>query len=341
VPAVTTLRLRVFTDDDVVPAGRLLALRHAAHRRREPLLDPRFEDPAVAADAVRAAWLKDGASGAVAVRGGETVGYLVGAPKADPVWGDNVWVDSAGHAVAPGDAEVARDLYGSAAQRWVDEGRTAHYVLVPAGGDGGPAAGGADALVDAWFRLAFGLQHVHAVREPVPAAPAPRPPLVVRPAERADVPVLGAIDVALPAHQARSPVLSGAAVPTVEEQTTDWEDTFGDPRFPTWVAEVPGPDGAPQVVGAAVGCALTQSRTHEGLALLPDAGFLGFAAVLPGARGLGAGRALGEQVLAWSGEAGYACCVTDWRATNLLSSRAWPRLGFRDTFWRLHRTVGH
>ena len=74
----------------------------------------------------------------------------------------------------------------------------------------------------------------------------------------------------------------------------------------------------------------------------PDnAGFLGFAAVLPSARGLGAGRALGETVLAWSAEAGYDVVATDWRVTNLLSSRAWPAIGFRETFLRLHRVVGY
>jgi len=47
------------------------------------------------------------------------------------------------------DAEVIRDLYAVAAARWVDEGRTAHYVVVPAH----------DAqLVRAWFRLGFGQQ---------------------------------------------------------------------------------------------------------------------------------------------------------------------------------------
>ena len=63
--------------------------------------------------------------------------------------------------------------------------------------------------------------------------------------------------------------------------------------------------------------------------------------MFPEARGLGAGRALGEAVLAWSAEQGHACVVTDWRATNLLSSRAWPALGFRPTFLRLHRLLGH
>ncbi|MGZ4469994.1 MAG: GNAT family N-acetyltransferase, partial [Nocardioidaceae bacterium] len=89
------------------------------------------------------------------------------------------------------------------------------------------------------------------------------------------------------------------------------------------------------------GCALEKSRNHQGPNRPEHAGFLGFAAVLPEACGCGAGRALGEAVLSWSGEAGYRSCATDWRATNLLSSRTWPRLGFRPTFLRLHRVVGY
>ncbi len=73
----------------------------------------------------------------------------------------------------------------------------------------------------------------------------------------------------------------------------------------------------------------------------PGAGFLGFAAVFPDGARSGAGRALGEAVLAWCAEEGHSCVVTDWRATNLLSSRAWPALGFRDTFLRLHRLLGY
>jgi hypothetical protein len=46
-------------------------------------------------------------------------------------------------------------------------------------------------------------------------------------------------------------------------------------------------------------------------------------------------------VLAWAGEQGFGSVVTDWRVTNLLSSRAWPALGFEETFLRVHRLVGH
>src|SRR6185503_20227458 len=110
------------------------------------------------AEAVKA----DGASGAVATRGGRLVGFLLGAPKSNQTWGPNVWVESGGQAVAADEpAEVIRDVYGLAATRWVEEGSTAHYVLAPSSDR---------QLVDAWFRLAFGNQHSHAIR-PVPAAP--------------------------------------------------------------------------------------------------------------------------------------------------------------------------
>jgi predicted N-acetyltransferase YhbS len=102
---------------------------------------------------------------------------------------------------------------------------------------------------------------------------------------------------------------------------------------PAFVAEREG-----EVVGSAVGCAIELSSTHTSLALPSGAAFLGFAAVFPEKRG-GAGRALGEQVLAWARDAGYAHVVTDWRMTNLTSSRTWPRLGFRPTFYRLFRAI--
>ena len=88
-----------------------------------------------------------------------------------------------------------------------------------------------------------------------------------------------------------------------------------------------------------MGCAIGLSSTHTSLALPRGSAFLGFAAVLPEKRGGGAGRALGEQVFAWARDAGYAHVVTDWRMTNLTSSRTWPRLGFRPTFYRLFRAI--
>ncbi len=313
-----------FAGDHLDGAARLLAQRHRAQRVVEPGLDPRYEEAAAAREEVDEILGSDGASGTAAVSGDELVGFLIGRPR-DASWGPNVWVDPAGHAVAQ--AELVRDLYAVAAERWVAEGLTSHYAMVPATDP---------ALVDAWFRLGFGHQHVHAIREAPDAREVTEAPpgLTLRLARRDDVDALARLDVALPAHQALSPVFSRLTLPTVEDARAEYEADFDDPRFTTFVVERDG-----VVIGSAIACPLEVSSTHKGLAHSPGAGFLGFASVLPGARGSGAGRLLGEATLHWARETGRDWVVTDWRMTNLLSSRAWPRLGFRPTFYRLHRAI--
>jgi ribosomal protein S18 acetylase RimI-like enzyme len=78
---------------------------------------------------------------------------------------------------------------------------------------------------------------------------------------------------------------------------------------------------------------------HRGLAQPDGAAYLGWAASLPDVRGSGAGLALTEAAFAWAHEQGYASMVTDWRETNLLSSRFWPARGFRRSFLRLYRSI--
>jgi GNAT superfamily N-acetyltransferase len=58
-----------------------------------------------------------------------------------------------------------------------------------------------------------------------------------------------------------------------------------------------------------------------------------------GERGKGIGRALTQRGQAEARAQGYAYCLTDWVATNLLSSRFWPRQGFRPTIYRLMRNI--
>ncbi|MDX6236277.1 MAG: hypothetical protein QOG10_1092 [Kribbellaceae bacterium] len=316
--------VRPFESADLPAAGRLLSERHARHRRTHPLLPTEYEDADLALVEVTAVWESEGASGSVAVDGSEVTGYLLAAPKPSAVWGPNIWVEAAGHAVR--DAESVRDLYGAAATHWVEQGRTAHYVVVPSDAP----------LIDAWFRLSFGSQHAHAIR-PVPTSPLQSyPDLTVRRAERGDIGVLAELDLTLPRHQALSPVFSAGEVPTLDEAVADWEESFDDKDYATFVAEYDG-----KVIGAAIGLSLEKSSAHSGLSRPANAGFLGFAAVLPESRGRGAGRALGETVLQWSADTGYDSVVTDWRVTNLLSSRTWPKLGFEQTFHRLHRLISY
>ena len=321
---VRTPTIVPFADEHLDGGALLLAERHRAHRLAEPGLDPRYEAPGAAREELGALLRVDGASGVAGLIDGDVAGFVVGTPR-DASWGPNMWVEPAGHAVT--DAELVRDLYATAAERWVADGLALHYAMVPASDR---------ALVDAWFRLGFGHQQVYAIRETPPATERTEAPpgLVVRLARLDDLDALARLDVALPAHQALSPVFSRRALPTVEDARAEYEADFDDPRFATFVVEREG-----EVIGSAIACAIELSSDHKSLALPPGAGFLGFASVMPEARGRGAGRVLGEAVLEWARETERVWVVTDWRMTNLLSSRAWPRLGFRPTYYRLHRAI--
>jgi GNAT superfamily N-acetyltransferase len=320
---MSRLELHPFEPGHLDDAARLLAGRQRAQRTTEPSLPAAYEAIDVARAAVEEL-LTPEASGALATRGGAAVGFLLGAPRADTFLGPNVWVEGAGHAVER--AEDVRDLYALAAARWIEEGRTSHYAIVPASDP---------ALVDAWFRLGFGQQHVHAVRES-PAAPLTQLPegVEIRRPTRDDIDALTELELALDEHQGRSPVFSSLPPPSFEEARAGWEEDFDKPVYTTFVAVAGG-----SVVGSAIGCPISVSSMHKGILCPDDAGFLGFAAVLPEARGGGIGTALGTTVLDWAAAEGYGVVVTDWRATNLLSSRTWPKLGWRPMFYRLHRAV--
>jgi hypothetical protein len=49
---------------------------------------------------------------------------------------------------------------------------------------------------------------------------------------------------------------------------------------------------------------------------------------------------VGQAVIAWSRDEGYEWVATDWRSTNLEANRTWRALGFRPSFFRLHRLIG-
>ena len=313
-----------FTDAHLEDAGYLLAARHARHREAEALLPERFEGQDAANDEVAKAWRAEGASGAAALREERLVGYLIGAPRDPEVWGENVWVDLAGHAVE--EAEDIRDLYATAAARWFDEGRRRHYALVPAHDSD---------LIDAWFRLGFGHQQGHGVREVPPQTDVRAPEgFEIREPREEDIEQLVPIDLALPTHQGSSPVFSTRPLPTVDVVRDEWRKTLAGDDERLLIGCL---DGKPVACWSV--CAAELSTHYSGLGLPERASYLAFASTLPEARGSGIGVALTDASLAAAAADGYTAMVTDWRMTNLLASRFWPKRGFRPAFYRLYRSI--
>lgn len=246
------------------------------------------------------------ADGLVATRGDYAVAYL--ADETGDLWHPSF----ANHAAR--EPEALRDLWAELAGA---SGRTRFSVAVPA----------TDAeLVDAWFRLAFGCQFVWAVREVAPADPIDFGG-TVRAATRDDTEAIVDSEVLLHAYQQQTPSFSDHAVPPRDEIRAD---VWADDAFLPFVAELDG-----VVVGV-----LGLYRRPEGdLRVPPNNIDLAFAVTMPEVRGRGAGRALTAYAMSWAHEQGFRSMTVDYRTVNLLSSRFWPRRGFRPQYLRLYRAV--
>ena len=323
-PTMTRFEVRDFTSAALDDAAGLLAERHRRHRLAVPALDPRFEDPAETRPVIAELAAREDAIGAIAYDGATAAGYVLFTPRSNEQWGPNTWAEDGGTA---GAGEAVKNAYAKVAGRLVDAGIRAHWAMVPPSDTD---------LVDAWFGISFGLQHAYAVREPVGADFQPQAPegLLIRRPTPADVPALAALDLVLPHHLIGAPVFSKLNPPSVEEAAAELADDINDPKYSFWVAEHDG-----RVISTLVGTSIHETKSWGPLMKPVSAGFLGFAATLPDARGLGAGRALTDVFMAWARDEGYEWLVTDWRTTNLEANRTWRAMGFQPHFLRLFRAI--
>jgi GNAT superfamily N-acetyltransferase len=285
-------------------AARLLSERFARQRATEPLL------PEIDAFAGHV----PNEEGLVATRGGEAVAYLAGAVK-DEI----ATVGFGGHAAS--EPEALRDLFAVLAERWAV---SRFAVAVPAS-DG--------ALIDTWFRLGFGCQFIWAVRETGTGSDVQVPlrHVEIRPSTPDDLEAVAGFDEILWLLQARSPSFSGRVVPSREAFREEWRTLWDEEEYPGHVVA--------QRDGRVVGHALLYSRP-EGDLRVPSRNIdLAHVATLDDVRGTGVGLALTQHVLGWAHERGFRSMTSDWRTVNLLSSRFWPRRGFRPQYLRLYRAV--
>jgi GNAT superfamily N-acetyltransferase len=293
-----------FADEHLDASAELLAERHARHRAAEPLLPEDIDFRAQ----VESEWSVEGASGVFSEQG-----YLFGRP-----WHDWQTVGIGGHAVR-GEVEHVRDLYAAAAARWVDDGRRQHVAFVPSYDAG---------LVDAWFRLSFGVNGVLAMRQTGPEDPYGGD-VTIREGTRDDFDAASSLEVTMHEAMLPSPSFSDFTPQSREEAAAEWHADTDDEDYELFVAEREG-----RIIGH-----LLLYRRPPDLRVPANSIDLAQASTEPAARGTGVGRALTAHAIRWASEHGYPLMTTDWRMTNLWASRFWPKRGFRPTFLRLHRSI--
>ncbi len=138
-------------------------------------------------------------------------------------------------------------------------------------------------VIDAWFRLGFGQQHVHALRESGGDPVAVDPRRVSRSGGPAsdDVGISGrARPCSFPATRQRR-----RSSRRVRSRPSKKRGLIGRSRSTTPPTGLSWPSREGQVVGSAVGAPVRLSSIHRGLARPDHAAILGFAAVFPAGSG--------------------------------------------------------
>jgi GNAT superfamily N-acetyltransferase len=289
-------------------------------------LPERFENPREAETAIRAALVREHAAGYAALADGRLVAYLIGDMVIDDVWGRSGWVRWAGCAYDIGTGvEPVRDLYAALGAHWVTRGIFTHCVLAPVSDT---------AMIGAWFSLSFGIQQVHALQSiSKPGGGRPVPPgIEMRRAGSGDEHHLAKLSDIIWRKQVKAPVWAVMMPDEVAGREAAWAELATDDEVTAWLAMRGEEPLAVQMYWP--------SEADADNVMVPDnCVYLSVAGTLPEARGLGLGTWLSEHVLSEAHAAGFRYCETDWRSTNLLSSRFWPKRGYRPVFYRLVRGV--
>ena len=322
------IELLPFKEEFISQAGDLLAQAHRRNRVLQPLLPIQFEGPDFAQEAVKQELAMDRSSAVMALCDGRLLGFMICKTVLDQLWGRSAWVSLAGCALSPdSDTGLVGRMYVLLGEQWVANGCFNHFVLVPAA---------ESELVQAWFALSFGIEQVYGLvklHEPAitPALDGPED-LVIRRALPDDRSVLEKFSEIIWRHQTRAPVWAFCLPERQVELRQGYAELVDDPDATVWLAFYKGH-------AAGFQCYFPAGSADKSRIIPESCIELSIAGTFPQFQGLGIGRALTSHGLADAYEKGYRICLTDWRSTNLLSSRFWPSQGFQPVAYRLFRQI--
>lgn len=316
------IEVEAFAPDGIEAAGRLLAARHAADRRRLPVLTAKLEGPGACAAEVASLLHRKRTSGAIARRNGEVVGFLFGeqmlfAPYQHPyqyIHPHSIEIPVQGHAVAPGEdlVTVYRALYGFLAVEWVRHGFFVHRTYIVPG----------DAeLQEAWVALGFGRHTTCATRDTAaPVAVEPRAGIDIHLAGREDLEVVLGLSRTLELHHVAAPIF-WPMLKTVEPANREFHaGALESGEEPYFVAYEGGRPVGMQTF-------LRPGYTPPTIDQEADV-YLYEGVVEPDVRSGGVGRALLAHSMAWARDRGYRTCTLHFASNNPSGVPFWLGQGF-------------
>jgi GNAT superfamily N-acetyltransferase len=326
-----SIQITPFHNELLPQAGELLAQRHRSDRVSLPELPSRFEVPTVACQAIQASLRRQRAGGFAALENGKLVAYLIGDMVIDSQWGRTAWVRSAGCAYASeAGVEIIRDLYAALGARWVGYGLFSHIVQIPITDP---------ALIHAWFLLSFGIEQIHALADLEalhPVMPSLPPDIEIRKAGLADRQHLADMSDVIWRQNVKAPVWAAQMPETTSDNREIWASQVDESDVTVWLAVKKG-----KVVGIQGYWPAESAVTaaEDNLFIPEKCAHMSLAGTRAEERGKGVSTLLTKYVLAQTRALSYRFCDTDWRSTNLLASRFWPRQGYRPVTYRLVRRI--
>lgn len=244
-------------------------------------------------------------------------------PRNPNIWGPNYWISIQDY--RPQSPTEIKPFFTKLADEQYAAGTRNFYVEVPTD---------KSEEIQVWFELGFGLQHISAELKSFTPNPAPEGLTIRKPIE-SDLDAMAFLEQSLTIHQIQSPVFSMQKIENLEELKSELREELEGDLLSLFVAEYEG-----KVVALSYGCTTEKSQLHSGVMRPKNSATFAFCAVLPEYRGKGIGKAIASVVIEDLYRRGFETIVTDWRATNQLSSVTWPKMGFIPTLYRLHRAIG-
>jgi GNAT superfamily N-acetyltransferase len=309
-----------FAAEHLDAAASLLAARQRRLRVARPELPEAYADADGCRPVLAALSEKPSATGFVALRDSRPVGFLLGYPRPEPIWGRAAWSPIEGSALADGeDPETMRDLYAAWSEHFINSGHYRQYVH---------ASPHEPELMAAWVRTGFGQMQAYALRDldlPAPEAGG----FTVRRAGPADIDLVEPL-LPLIAHALMRPPAYAISFPEdIPTYRDSWREELAETEARHYLAEQDSR-----------ALAMASFYDAEPGPMVPTAAWeLAIAMTLPEERGRGLMRALLAAAFAEARHAGATHCETDWRTAALPTHRSWTALGFRPTHYRMHRHI--
>lgn len=319
------MNIITFEPKHLEEAAELLAQRHKQERVDCSFLPTVYEQSEMAYKAIKAISEKPLTEGIVAIENGNIIGYMLGTMLAEDYLGDKSqgWIYLPAHAAI--DPKIYADMYAVISDNWVREGCLHHFTLVAANNH---------AVQDEWFSLSFGREQAHGALtfDMLLKKEIKLNDLTIRSPQAQDEAAFREMSNWISKYQTGTPIFAPVTLESMNAQTDSFVELLEDDEATMFLAFKDEKLVAYHLY--------YPIEADDSDMLHPEnAAELVVAATHPEERGSGIGRLLTEYSFQHIKAIGYDYCVTDWRNTNILSARFWPKMGFTPTHYRLARRI--